>query len=324
MEKFSFLMRWINLIQIVACSVIGLFFVICLLFGTDETFLKTERKTTNAQYVPWDIYDLKQANEFDYQCVQMKSEPETPICIYPDVEDKFISRSILQTGMWEPKGVECMQNVLRNNSDLGLIDIGTNIGVFSLLAAAMGRNVLSVEPRLESARRFHKSVKLGHLEDRVTLITNALNNKRGTCGLVLNRVNQGNIKIVEADRDEETNATDKEMHAQCITMNDLVPLCKFKRAIMKIDIEGREPRALAAADRLFDAIDIPYIMMEWHLINRILLESTSDEEQAFAIEMVRFLDERDYVPESIGRVPLNIFKMNGWPGNVIWKKNTII
>lgn len=38
------------------------------------------------------------------------------------------------------------QNVLYSDKELGVIDIGANIGVYSLVALAMGHQVLAVEP----------------------------------------------------------------------------------------------------------------------------------------------------------------------------------
>jgi FkbM family methyltransferase len=217
-----------------------------------------------------------------------------------------------------------MQNILKNDSYMGLIDIGTNIGVFSLTAAAMGHNVLSIEPWLENYRRFHKSVKLGHLEKRITLITNSLLNKRGSYSLVLSSNNQGNIRLKDATAEKQTNATKNRLSSKSVTMNDLVPLCKFKKAFMKMDIEGNEHKALAAADRLFDAIDISYIMMEWTFLNDYLLQSKPKEDFLYAKQMLRFLEERDYVPETLRHAPLNIYNMNKWPNLIVWRKKTAI
>ena len=38
------------------------------------------------------------------------------------------------------------QNILYSDPDLGFIDIGANIGLYSLVALAIGHTVLAVEP----------------------------------------------------------------------------------------------------------------------------------------------------------------------------------
>ena len=270
-----------------------------------------------------DIYDVRETSEFDFKCLQMKFVPRTPICIYPVKEDIYISRLIVNTGMWEKKEVMWTQDVLRTNSDMGLIDIGTNIGVFSLTVAAMGHNVLSVEPKLENARRFHKAVKLGHLEDRVTLVTNAVNDKTGNCGLDVNPNNQGNIKIKDIGSNEQLNGTDKKKYTTCITINDLVPLCRFKKAFMKMDIEGNEHKALSAAGQLFHSIDIRYIVMEWHFMRQLLADPSS-KDCMLVNRMIAFLEERDYVPMTFDDALLNKSSWNSWPNVITWRKKTTI
>ena len=53
-----------------------------------------------------------------------------------------MSHDLLYTGRWEPHVVSDYQDVLRRDSSLGVIDIGANIGVFTLLAAAMNHKVI--------------------------------------------------------------------------------------------------------------------------------------------------------------------------------------
>ena len=51
--------------------------------------------------------------------------------------------------------------------DIGLIDLGANIGAYTLPIAAMGHRVVAVEPHLDSVRRLHKAVVLGDLQNRI-------------------------------------------------------------------------------------------------------------------------------------------------------------
>ena len=52
-----------------------------------------------------------------------------------------MSHDLAHTGLWEPHVLFDFQDVLRRDSSLGVIDIGANIGVYSLLAAAMDHQV---------------------------------------------------------------------------------------------------------------------------------------------------------------------------------------
>jgi len=53
---------------------------------------------------------------------------------------------------------------------LGVYDIGSNVGQYALLAAAMGRRVVAVEIYRPNIYRLHKAVKLGRFEDRVCIV----------------------------------------------------------------------------------------------------------------------------------------------------------
>ena len=57
-----------------------------------------------------------------------------------------MSAHIRREGIWEPHIVKEFQNIMYSDPELGFIDIGANIGLYSLVALAMGHTVLAVEP----------------------------------------------------------------------------------------------------------------------------------------------------------------------------------
>ncbi len=65
-----------------------------------------------------------------------------------------------------------------------VIDIGAQIGQYSLFAAQMGLRVLTVEPFYDNILRLHKAAHIEKLEDKITLIQNALSNKRNETKLL--------------------------------------------------------------------------------------------------------------------------------------------
>lgn len=46
-------------------------------------------------------------------------------------------------------------------------------------------------------------------------------------------------------------------------MDDIVKYLPFKKAVMKIDVEGEETRAFYEAEQLLTKIDVVGILMEW-------------------------------------------------------------
>jgi len=106
-------------------------------------------------------------------------------------------------------------------------------------------------------------------------------------------------------------------------MNDLVHLCNFKRAFLKIDIEGNEPKAMAGSDKFFEKLDIPYIFMEWFHVKTNIMQNESQDSN-LGLQMLKSLEQREYHPVSITHEPLNLSKWDSWPDDIIWKKEVTI
>ena len=92
---------------------------------------------------------------------------------------------------------------------------------------------------------------------------------RGTFQLGVPLDNQGGAYVRRESGELGEAATPCDRHYSCpsnvttIVMDDLLEVVDFQHAVMKIDIEGHERRALFHADRLFDNVNVDYIFMEW-------------------------------------------------------------
>jgi FkbM family methyltransferase len=213
-----------------------------------------------------------------------------------------------------------VKNWLLDYPDMGMIDLGTNIGTFSLAIAAMGRQVLSVEPNMDNVRRFHKAVNLGRLESRITLLVNALSNERGTSRIVHHKNNQGDTRMQSVKINPQIDYSG-DNYTDFITMNDLLPFCNFKAAVVKIDIQGFEFRAFANADDLFGNIHIPHVFMEWSMIKQFNPLSRSHKDSELFFKMMNFFDRRGYLPrDPAQRQILSPKDWKSWPVDIMWEK----
>ena len=113
------------------------------------------------------VYNTTPEVDESFDCIRLLIKPPTTVCLHPDPVDIHVSRHLRQDGLWEPHIVRLLQNLLFQNPDLGLIDIGAHIGQYSLLAASMGRRVVAVEPHRASLQRLHKAVKINNVEKQV-------------------------------------------------------------------------------------------------------------------------------------------------------------
>ena len=209
-----------------------------------------------------------------------------------------------------------------------VIDIGTNIGLYTLFSSKLGRDVLSVEPFEDNILRLHKAVKLEGLENKITLLKNVVFNERN----IINRIssdswNSGNKRIDKnfSIENNQIDANDKYM-VNSIILNDLVDYIpinkmtqkKYEKAIMKIDIEGFEAYAFQSARLLLNSIDIRVIFMEWMHVKKYNEQSI---EYKYVSEMVDLLVSYNYNPFDFNNRLLDPKLFANWnTHDVVWSK----
>ena len=251
-------------------------------------------KNTTAKYIdntlllssnddPIAIFDLNKNLEPVelYSTIQCKKSREiyviATLCVHDINRDIHVSGSIWRDGIWEPHIMQSYMEYIKNNPDWLVMDVGAQIGQYSLLPAKMGRKVLTVECFYDNVLRIHKAANADNTTNQITLITNAISNKRkeikmlqpqgdniGGQSLIENK-----NKIIKKDQIMSTDPKAK-YFVETVLFDDIVPFLplksdgtKYKKAILKIDIEAFEPYAFQYATILFDTLDIPIIFMEW-------------------------------------------------------------
>jgi len=76
-----------------------------------------------------------------------------------------------------------------------VLDIGANIGYYTLLAARLGHRVVAVEPMLDSIQRLHRAAQIDHTADNIQIVHNAVAEIRTRATLRPNGDNQGDARI---------------------------------------------------------------------------------------------------------------------------------
>jgi FkbM family methyltransferase len=156
------------------------------------------------------------------------------------------------------------------------IDVGANIGLFSLLAAGkcgpFGR-VFAFEPNPLVAKLLKESAVLNWFHDRVVIKESALSDKAGTTQLQVPRLRLGDARIVKDaatarnERDDAFTRTREFLGDEIIlnvdveTLDTAFPI-DLPIKLLKIDAEGHEAQVLAGARRLLSAKAFDYIMIE--------------------------------------------------------------
>ena len=84
---------------------------------------------------------------------------------------------------------------MNNNPNAIFVDLGANIGYYSLLAAKLGHFVVAVEPVKDQVVRIHKSLELQNFKGLVMIVENAVSNVRMNVIIRKSSNNQGDSRM---------------------------------------------------------------------------------------------------------------------------------
>ena len=267
---------------------------------------------------------LSVSDDKEFECVATKAIAGLQICLYPTPKDIWVSGGIRKNGAWELDINRAIMSALKLYPNASFLDIGANIGMHSLVVAKSGRKVVAVEPKWATVLRLHKSVNLNNLQSSYTLIRNGISNSRENLTLYSDDKNQGGSSMVFASAHKET--------IQTVLFDDLLEVFHDQEAVIKMDIEGAESRALMNSTRFFSQVNVRVVFMEWTGTRHLLKKKIP---VAFEIESIRHMLEQftkfGFTPaKTRGRVSFaDSFKLQNsldlndtlkWPNDIVWIK----
>ena len=278
--------------------------------------MKKEPDDVNTKNV--EIYDMTTEVIEEFRCINIHVVPVTPICLFDPKEDVFVSGTLIKGDVWEAHIVKKFQKALKLHPDICVLDIGANIGLYSLIAASMGHMVLAVEPYTPSLKRLHKAIEKGRLTNHFKILQNAVSDKRETVNIKANIDNQGDARTYPKNYDQCLG--DSCQKVQTIHLNDLLPFIHSKECIMKLDIQGYEHRAFVHAELLLDKVSVPYIFMEWSMMRDFYItDGHQSEDKVLVNIMIDLLVKKGYTVYSlVSGKKLNEKYWHGWAEDVLW------
>lgn len=219
-----------------------------------------------------------------------------------------------------------------------VIDIGANIGLYSLLSAKLNRTVLAVEPLHDNLNRIHKAAQMERVQSKIYALVNAVSNERKPLKLSIMDYNIGGSHVAEyemMDEEERLSMTSSSVIVNSILLDDLLDVYRIKMAslgnqgakkfVIKLDIEGYEPFAFEKGENLFKKLEIVAVFMEMGKISekvRKINRASYDLYLAKVNNMFRILQELNYEPYEVnGYNKLDYSKWrDDWPWDVYFRQ----
>jgi len=242
-----------------------------------------------------------------------------PICVYAANIDIYLSASFVGGGYFERDEVSRFLRLLQLDRRLQFVDVGANVGVFSLPIARL-THVLAVEPNWQSMARLMKAVDLGAVSSNITLVHNAVSNVRTALKMGVDKKNQGHAYLIDGTECKETDEgrpCSTLAQTKTVLLNDLLPLMRSKAALLKVDVEGHEIKIFteSSAGQFFDQIDVSLVFMEWMWCKKM--------SPVIVNPLLDFFRRRNYVAFDTRNIRLQTPYRN-WPGNILFKKSSYI
>ena len=257
------------------------------------------------------FYDTGNKNVNISRCVTLKTlRGETPTCTYSADSDIYISASLQKASQWEAGLVNSFGNFLKTRPNTEFLDLGCNIGVYTLSFAHLGIKVTAIDPLIENLELLSYSLHLGKLSNNVTLIWNAVSNEHKLVKFAYGERNVGGTHIIDYNLTSVKNT--RTYVASTVTLDDLLPIFIGKHVAIKMDIEGGEYNALLGANKFFEKVHIDVIQME------VLITQTLPD----GAKIVNFLASRGFYPyRDINKLnSLKNLTLPKWPSDVYFMK----
>jgi len=170
-----------------------------------------------------------------------------------------LSMELATNGIWEKIETEFMLKTIKKGDIV--IDIGANIGYFTLLfAKCVGQNgkVFAFEPEPKNFELLKKNISVNKYEN-VVCENSAVSNKNEKIKLYLSEKSVGQHRIYSSGE-----VSDNSVLVDSITVDDYFKnINKEKITFIKIDAEGTEFFILKGMEKLLDKIDFLKIILEF-------------------------------------------------------------
>lgn len=212
--------------------------------------------------------------------------------LYVDPKEPFMTLHLLEHGEWETPVRREIRRELAAGSTF--VDIGANIGLHALFAAALvgesGR-VFAVEPHPVTMEMLRQNLEINGLLDRVSLLQAAVSNVDDavvTFEYFAEHPAMSGIKISQEVLDKFKGTLEK-IDVKTVTLDTLVERAGLTPDLVKIDVEGFEYTVLEGCVETIEKFPNVRFLMEYE---KVMAESVMRPD--IGAEIAKFFQEKGF------------------------------
>ena len=225
-----------------------------------------------------------------------------------------VGRFIYKYDIYEPETTHCLLSEIQFNSDDIVLDVGANIGWYSLIAAKYGANVHAFEPDPLNFKLLNENIDINHYSSKIQAHQLAVSDQESILPLYLYPdKNRGRHSLHAIDGCEK-------IDVKTIRLDDFITeqsLAIDKIRLIKMDIEGHEYPALKGASTLLE--HVPYLLIE-HAPDHI---RRGDYDPKSIIKLLETYHYSPFLVSHQGCQPITIEALlnDETEQNILWKKS---
>jgi FkbM family methyltransferase len=157
----------------------------------------------------------------------------------------------LYGGLYEFEEMAFLLHLLREGDNF--VDIGANIGSYSILASAhVGANTISVEPVPSTFLHLTNNININQIQEKVTTYNFALGSQKGNIKFTYSNDTANHVATIE---DQDT------IEIPVVTLDEILNDRKAP-LLLKIDVEGFETEVIKGALNTLQSSDLKSIIIE--------------------------------------------------------------
>jgi len=204
-----------------------------------------------------------------YKCVESLEYLNNSfiICLKDPILDKFVSAVFNSYERYDPLMMSDFLSAINQFPDAYVIDIGCNLGPYTMLASSTGHDVIAVDPLPENHALLYNSIVLNGVDHIVTQVMNSVSDEHSSFFAFQEEAgNPGNTLMVKANnlQADKANSVRKGYQIKSVLFQQLLDLIPSNLpVVIKMDVEGYECKVL---QKFLSGEDkshfVPVIMME--------------------------------------------------------------